>query len=102
MGRFDAGVGARVLTETCLNLRTSDEALVVTDTNLVDLAGFLATVAGESGSEVAMTIMDPRDAPGVEPPDHVAAAMRAADAVMMLTTVTLAPSRARAEAQYAG
>ena len=102
MRRFDAGVGARVLTETCLNLRASDEVLIVTDTNLVDLAEFLATVAGENGSEVAMTIMNPRDAPGVEPPDPVAAAMRAADAVMMLTTVTLAPSRARAEAQYAG
>ena len=102
MRRFDAGVGARVLTETCLNLRVSDEVLIVTDTNLIDLAEFLAMVAGERGSEVAMTIMSPRDAPGVEPPDPVAAAMRAADAVMMLTTVTLAHSRARAEAQHAG
>ncbi|MDH5791405.1 MAG: aminopeptidase, partial [Candidatus Bathyarchaeota archaeon] len=72
MRRFDAGVGARILTETCLNLRASDEALIVTDTNLVDLAEFLATVAGENGSEVAMTIMNPRDAPGVEPPEPVA------------------------------
>jgi hypothetical protein len=102
MRRFDAGFGARVLTETCLNLRASDDVLIVTDTNLVDLAEFLATVAGENGSEVSMTIMSPRDAPRIEPPEPVAAAMRAADAIMMLTTVTLAPSRARAEAQYAG
>jgi len=102
MRRFDAGVGARVLVEDCLDVRARDEVLIVTDTNLQELAGLLASVAGGRGAEVSLTTMVPRDAPGVEPPEPVAAAMRAADAVMMLTTYTLAPSRARAEAQYAG
>lgn len=102
MRRFDAGVGARVIIEDCLNVRVQDEVLIVTDTNLSELAGFLATVAGGRGAEVTVMTMVPRDAPGVEPPEPVAAAMRAADAVMMLTTYTLAPSRARAEAQNAG
>lgn len=102
MRRFDAGVGARVLVEDCLDVRARDEVLIVTDTNMQELAGLLATVAGEQGAEVSVTTMVPRDAPGVEPPEPIAAAMRAADAVMMLTTYTLAPSRARAEAQYAG
>ena len=47
-------------------------------------------------------MMTPRDAPGVEPPPPVAAAMKGADAVMMLTTYALAPTRARAQAQDAG
>lgn len=102
MMRFDAGVGARVLVEDCLDVRARDEVLIVTDTNMQELAGLLATVAGGRGAEVSVTTMVPRDAPGVEPPEPVAAAMRAADAVMMPTTHTLAPSRARAEAQYAG
>ena len=102
MRRFDAGVGARVLVEDCLDVRARDEVLIVTDTNLQELAGLLASVAGGRGAEVSVTTMVPRDAPGVEPPEPVAAAMRVADAVMMLTTYTLAPSRARAEAQYAG
>ncbi|MFB0557478.1 MAG: aminopeptidase [Candidatus Bathyarchaeia archaeon] len=102
MRRFDAGVGARILVETCLNIRAQDDVLVVTDTNLVDLAELLATVAGERGAEVAILTMAPRDAPGIEPPGPVAEAMKAADAIMMLTTFTLAPTRARAEAQYAG
>ncbi len=102
MRRFDAGVGARVLVEDCLDVRARDEVLIVTDTNLQDLAGLLASVAGGWGAEVSVTTMVPRDAPGVEPPEPVAAAMRAADAVIMVTTYTLAPSRARAEAQYAG
>jgi leucyl aminopeptidase (aminopeptidase T) len=102
MRRFDAGVGARVLVEDCLDVRARDEVLIVTDTNLQELAGLLASVAGGRGADVSVTTMVPRDAPGVEPPEPVAAAMRAADAVMMLTTHTLAPSRARADAQYAG
>jgi hypothetical protein len=58
--RFDAGVGTGVLTETCLNLRTSDDVLIVTEKNFIDQAGFIATVAVESGSEVAMTMMNLR------------------------------------------
>jgi len=102
MRRFDASMGARVLIETCLNVRPSENVLVVTDTNMVELAEFLATVARERGADVTISTMTPRDAPGEEPPPPVAAAMKTADAVMMLTTYALAPSIARAEAQDAG
>lgn len=102
MRRFDASLGAKVLVETCLDIKPSDNVLVVTDTNLFELANFLATVARGRGAEVSLSMMNPRDAPGVEPPTPVAAAMKMADAVMMLTTYALAPTRARAEAQDAG
>jgi 2,5-dihydroxypyridine 5,6-dioxygenase len=102
MRRFDASIGARVLVETCLDIRPSDNVLVVTDTNMVEIARFLATEARGRGAEVTTSTMTPRDAPGVEPPPPVAAAMKTADAVMMPTTYALAPSRARAEAQDLG
>jgi hypothetical protein len=66
--RFDEGVGTGVLAETCLNLGTSDDVLLVTDKNFIDQAGFLATVAVESGSEVAMTMMNLHYTLGVEFP----------------------------------
>jgi leucyl aminopeptidase (aminopeptidase T) len=49
-----------------------------------------------------MAVMDPLPAPGMEPPKPIASAMKASDAVMMATTVTLTPSIARSEAQKAG
>ena len=66
--RFDEGVGIGVLAETCLNLGTSDDVLIVTDKNFIDQAGFLATVAVESGLEVAMTMMNLHYTLGVEFP----------------------------------
>lgn len=102
MRSYDASLGARVLVETCLNVKPGENVLVVTDTNLVELAEFLAVVARGKGAEVTLSTMTPRDAPGVEPPPPISAAMKTADAVMMLTMYSLAPSLARMEAQDAG
>jgi leucyl aminopeptidase (aminopeptidase T) len=100
--RFDVSKGAKILIENCLNVKSEDSVLIVTDTNMLEIAEVLATVASERGAEVSITIMAPLPAPGMEPPMPVAAAMKAADAVMMLTTHTLTPSVARQEAQKAG
>jgi len=102
MKSYDASLGARVLVETCLNVKPCENVLVVTDTNLVELAELLTIVARGKGAEVTLSTITPRDAPGVEPPPPVSAAMKTADIVMMLTTYSLSPSIARLEAQDAG
>lgn len=94
--------GAKVLLEDCLALKPEEGILVVTDHNLAELAGFLATEAECRGAETTVISMKPRSAPGVEPPSPVARAMKASDVILMLTTFTLAPSLARAEAQDTG
>ena len=102
MMRFEASPGVRILTNTCLNLKLGENVLVVTDTKMTEIAQLIALVAAESGAGVSMTTMAPLPAPGMEPPRPVAAAMKAADAILMATTFTLTPSRAREEAQRAG
>jgi leucyl aminopeptidase (aminopeptidase T) len=102
MGSYNASLGARVLIETCLNVKPGENVLIVTDTNLVELAEFLVVLVRGKGAEVSLSTMTPRDAPGVEPPPPVSAAMKTADALMMLTTYSLAPSLARVDAQNAG
>lgn len=102
MKRFDASRGAKVLTDNCLNIKPGENVLIVTDTNMTDIAELLASVASEREADVTMTTMVPLPAPGMEPSRPVAAAMKVADAIMMLTTFTLTPSVARQEAQQAG
>ena len=102
MRRFDVSRGAKILTDVCLNIKPHENILIVTDSNMADIAELLAMVASERDAKVTITIMDPLPAPGMEPPKPVAAAMKEADAVMMLTTYTLTPSKAREEAQKAG
>jgi len=94
--------GAGILLDECLALKPGEDVLIVTDHNLTELASFLATEAETRGAEATVANMKPRDAPGMEPPAPVAQAMKAADVLLMLTSVTLAPSVARAEAQDAG
>ena len=102
MRRFDVSRGAKILTDDCLNIKPGEDVLIVTDTNMVDVAELIGMVAGERGANVTMSIMLPHSAPGMEPPKPVAASMRVADAIMMVTTYTLTPSIAREEAQKAG
>lgn len=102
MKRFDASRGAKILIDTCLNIKPNENVLVVTDTNMTDIAELLASVASERDSDITLTTMSPLPAPGIEPTKPVAASMKASDAVMMATTFTLTPSLAREEAQKSG
>lgn len=102
MKRFDISRGVKILTDTCLNIKPDENVLIVTDTNMMEIAEIIAIVASERGSEVTLTTMNPLPAPGMEPPKPVAAAMKSAEAIMMVTTFTLTPSIAREEAQKAG
>lgn len=94
--------GALILLKDCLNIGQDENLIIVTDTNLIDIANFLFDVSSELGVEPVLVRMRPRDAPGVEPPIPVGASMKTADALMMLTSYTLAPTVARAESQEAG
>jgi leucyl aminopeptidase (aminopeptidase T) len=94
--------GALILLEDCLNINQNENLVIVTDTNLMDIANFLFDVSSELGVESVIVKMQPRNAPGVEPPIPVSASMRTADALMMLTSYTLAPTVARAKSQKAG
>ena len=94
--------GAEILVDDCLNIVSGEDVLIVTDTNMTDVAEVIAAMASERDADVSTIIMAPLSAPGVEPPKSVAAAMKTADVVMMPTTYSLAPSVAREEAQKAG
>jgi len=45
MRRFDAVRGAGILVDDCLNIRSGEDVLIVTDTNMTEVAELIATVA---------------------------------------------------------
>ncbi|MGW3606780.1 aminopeptidase [Micromonospora sp. NPDC005161] len=93
---------ARRLLEQCLGLREGENLLVITDTRTVAYGEIFALVGRELGAEVVMTVMDPRSRHGEEPPPTVAAAMKAADAIVAPTTFSVNHSSARLAASAAG
>ena len=93
----------RIAIERCLGVRPGERVVVVTDT-LRDqgVTEALLGAARAAGAEATAVIFAGRDAPPGEPPAPVAAAMRAADALLLHTTRSLTHSQARVEAQQAG
>lgn len=93
---------ARRLLHQCLDLRPGENLLVIADTSTVPYGEAFAGVGREMGAEVVMVVMDPRGRHGEEPPPQVAAAMRAADAIVAPTTFSVNHSEARLAASKAG
>ena len=86
----------------CLAIRAGEHVLIVVDPPLFPIGRALVDTARDLGSETALIEMSERDSNGSEPPNHVAAAMLAADVVVAPTTKSLSHSEARRRASAAG
>ena len=53
----EAQKGARILFDSCLGIRPGENVLIVTDSNLVSLAEFLASEARGTGAEIILSTM---------------------------------------------
>jgi leucyl aminopeptidase (aminopeptidase T) len=85
-----------------LALKEGEKFLVVTDPERRRIGEALFEAGAELGTEAALAVMLPREANGEEPPGHVAAAMAAADVVVVPTTHSLTHTRARLQAVERG
>ncbi|MFW6384640.1 MAG: aminopeptidase [Halodesulfurarchaeum sp.] len=74
--------GARIVAETVASIEPGESVLVVTDWRSTTVAERVAAAAEELGAEVTMTLMNPRERDGTEPPGSVAAAMQEADVIL--------------------
>src|SRR5690625_2161136 len=94
--------GAKRIIEVCARVRENEKVLIVTDYLKTDIAETLAIAANERGADVAIIVMTSREIDGSEPPEHVAAAMKAADVIFTPLTRSITHSNAIKEAIEAG
>lgn len=86
----------------CLNLQGDESLAIVTDDERRSIAEALYDVATETTADATFIQYPPGDQHGQEPPDSVAAALKAADAFLAPTTRSLSHTRARSAACEAG
>ena len=73
--------GAKTLVDVCTKVRPGETVLIVTDMHKIDIGKAIAGVAMDRDAEVIITIIQPRQRNGQEPPEPVAEAMKKADVV---------------------
>ncbi len=93
---------ARRTVEGCLAVRPGETVTVVTDAGARVVGEALTAAAAAADAEAILAVMKPRRINGEEPPAPIAALMRASDALLLPTTVSLSHTRARKEASEAG
>jgi leucyl aminopeptidase (aminopeptidase T) len=100
MGDLDRAVKAVI--DDCLAVREGEEVLVIANPASIGLGERLRAEAGRAGADAVLALIAERQSHAAEPPDSVAAAMKAADAVLAPTIQSLSHTAARRAASEAG
>ncbi|HET9718635.1 MAG TPA: aminopeptidase [Solirubrobacteraceae bacterium] len=98
----DLGPAIDTVLERCLRIRAGEDVLVIVDPGTRDIGLALWEGARALGADAVLAEMEERPTHASDPPRSVAAAMRAADAVIAPTTKSLSHAPARKQATDAG
>ena len=98
----DLEQAVRAVIDDCLGVREGEDVLVVCNPATLGLAERLRGAAGRAGADAVLAMMAERAAHGTEPPEPVAAAMAAADVVLVPTVQSLSHTAARRAASERG
>ncbi len=95
--------GARKLVRVCAGVKPGEKVLILTDTaRSPRIAEAVYAAVVEAGAEAVKAVMEPGAHPGAEVPEAVAAAMKASDVILGLTTSSIYHTQARLAACGAG
>jgi leucyl aminopeptidase (aminopeptidase T) len=86
----------------CLGVEQGEDVVIVVDRTTERLGAALRDAAANLGAEPVVTVIEPRDVDGQEPPAAVAAALAAARVFIAPTLRSLSHTRARKAASDAG
>lgn len=87
------------MVDTCAKVQPDEDVIVVTDFQATHIAERIAVAVRERDANVSMTVMEPREHNGNEPPATVAAAMREAEVIFHVTTRSITHTQAAVEAK---
>lgn len=94
-------VANRILKES-VKLEAGENVCIVADTNTAEIGEVMAACVTAMDAEAVLLVINPRKTHGVEPPEIVAAAMKAADVVIQPITYAITHTNATKEALEAG
>jgi leucyl aminopeptidase (aminopeptidase T) len=94
--------GAKTAVETCMNIKSDETVLIVTDTEKVKIAEAFAYSSASLDAKTIISVMKPMRQSGEEPPKPIREAMKASNVVLMPTTKSLSHTEARREATKQG
>jgi leucyl aminopeptidase (aminopeptidase T) len=86
----------------CLGVAAGERVVVVADSGTRAIGEAMREAASRAGADAVLTLMDPREVDGQEPPDAVAAALSACDVFIGPTTASFSHTRARKAASENG
>lgn len=102
MKRILLSKGARTIVEVCAGTQAGEQAVVVTEPDMLPLAEAIAAAVYAVGAEPMITLMTPRASDGQEPPATVAAAMKASQVFFNVVRTSITHTRATRDAAAAG
>jgi len=94
--------GARILVETCGNVRHKDKVLILVDDSTLEIGRHLYSVAKETTSNLKLISLPKARIHGEEPADEIAKEMLDSNVIFCVTTFSLAHSEARKKASDNG
>jgi leucyl aminopeptidase (aminopeptidase T) len=98
----DLGPAVSTIIDRCLAVRPAEDVLVIVDEGTRAIGEALRARATEAGAEAVLTLMEPREVDGNEPPRPIAAALAACDVFIAPTTRSLSHTLARKQASDGG
>ena len=100
MNKMDRAI--RLAMTQCLAIKPNETVLVITDQSNQECGQLFYRGARMLGNDAVLMVMPERGNNGQEPPDEVAAALRASRVAFLATTKSLSHTRSRKEASRAG
>jgi leucyl aminopeptidase (aminopeptidase T) len=100
MGDLERAV--RTIVVQCLGVQGGEDVVIVVDRTTEALGVALRDAAAQLGAEPVVTVMEPREVDGQEPPAAVAAALAAGQVFIAPTSRSLSHTRARKAASDGG
>jgi leucyl aminopeptidase (aminopeptidase T) len=99
---FELSPISRRIVEELATVTAEEEVLVISDPEKVSVGRAITNAARSTGANATLSIMPRLDAHGNEPPEPVAAAMKAADVAFTATTHAITHTQSRLAASDAG
>ncbi len=96
------GKGARTIVEVCAGVKPGEQAAIITEPDMLNIAEAIAAAVNAAGAEPVIVVISPRLSDGQQPPPTAAAAMKASNVFFNVVYKSITHTPATRDAAAAG